>query len=80
MAFSCTVLSTMMRSNSVGLMVWQYFSGLDYYEPRLPCDATQIGRFRSAIGEAGMQVILKATIDLLDVRSEFSSANNFCPT
>jgi transposase, IS5 family len=26
-------------------VVWQYFSGLDYYEPRLPCDATQIGRF-----------------------------------
>jgi transposase, IS5 family len=44
-------------------VVWQYFSGMDYYEPRLPCDATQIGRFRADIGEAGMQVILKATID-----------------
>lgn len=44
-------------------VVWQHFSGLDYYEPRLPCDATQIGRFRHAIGEAGMQAILKATID-----------------
>ena len=44
-------------------VVWQYFSGIDYYEPRLPCDATQIGRFRTAIGETGMQVILKATID-----------------
>jgi transposase, IS5 family len=44
-------------------VVWQYFSGLEYYEPRLPCDATQIGRFRRAIGEAGMQAILKATID-----------------
>jgi transposase, IS5 family len=44
-------------------VVWQYFSGMDYYEPRLPCDATQIGRFRAAIGEAGMQAILKATID-----------------
>ena len=44
-------------------VVWQYFSGSDYYEPRVPCDATQIGRFRTAIGEAGMQVILKATID-----------------
>ena len=44
-------------------VVWQYFSGMDYYEPRLPCDATQIGRFRTAIGEAGMQAILKATID-----------------
>ena len=39
------------------------FSGMDYYEPRLPCDATQIGRFRAAIGEAGLEAILKATID-----------------
>ena len=44
-------------------VVWQYFSGMDYYEPRPPCDATQIGRFRAAIGETGMQAILKATID-----------------
>ena len=44
-------------------VVWQYFSGREYYEPRLPCDATQIGRFRTDIGEAGMQAILKATID-----------------
>ncbi len=41
----------------------QYFSGCEYYEPRLPCDATQIGRFRSAIGEAGVEELLKATID-----------------
>ena len=44
-------------------VVWQFFSGQDYYEPRLPCDATQIGRFRSAIGEAGVEELLKATID-----------------
>jgi transposase, IS5 family len=44
-------------------VVWQYFSGMAYYEPRLPCDATQIGRFRTAIGEAGMERILAATID-----------------
>ena len=44
-------------------VVWQYFSGLDYYEPRVPCDATQIGRFRSAIGEAGVEELLKATLD-----------------
>jgi hypothetical protein len=24
-------------------VVWQFFSGMEYYEPRLPCDATQIG-------------------------------------
>ena len=44
-------------------VVWQYFSGQDYYEPRLPCDATQLGRFRTAIGEAGVEELLKATID-----------------
>ena len=44
-------------------VVWQYFSGMDYYEPRPPCDATQIGRFRASIGEAGMEQILAATID-----------------
>ncbi|KQP13043.1 IS5 family transposase [Pseudorhodoferax sp. Leaf267] len=44
-------------------VVWQYFSGMAFYEPRLPCDATQIGRFRSAIGEAGVEELLKATID-----------------
>ena len=43
-------------------IVWQYFSGMDYYEPRLPCDATQIGRFRAAIGEPGVEEMLKATM------------------
>ncbi|MDP9107886.1 MAG: transposase, partial [Pseudomonadota bacterium] len=41
-------------------VVWQYFSGAHYYTPQLPCDATQIGRFRSAIGEAGVEELLKA--------------------
>ena len=44
-------------------VVWQFFSGMDYYEPRLPCDATQIGRFRRAIGEEGLEQLLKATIE-----------------
>jgi IS5 family transposase len=44
-------------------VVWQYFSGMRFYEPRLPCDATQIGRFRNAIGEAGVEELLKASID-----------------
>jgi IS5 family transposase len=44
-------------------VVWQYFSGQDYYEPRLPCDATQVGRFRAAIGETGVEELLKATLD-----------------
>ena len=44
-------------------VVWQYFSGQQYYEHKLPCDASQIGRFRKAIGEAGVAQLLKATID-----------------
>jgi IS5 family transposase len=44
-------------------VVWQYFSGQEYYTPKLPCDATQIGRFRTAIGEAGVEELLKATLD-----------------
>ncbi|HRI93612.1 MAG TPA: IS5 family transposase, partial [Accumulibacter sp.] len=42
---------------------FQYFCGQEYFEPRLPCDATQIGRFRRAIGEDGLELLLKATID-----------------
>ncbi len=44
-------------------VVWQYFSGQVYYEPRFPCDATQLGRFRRAIGEAGVEELLKATVE-----------------
>ena len=42
---------------------WQFFSGMEYYEPRLPCDATQIGRFRRLLGEQGLEQLLKATIE-----------------
>jgi IS5 family transposase len=41
----------------------QFFSGMQYYEPRLPCDATQIGRFRRVLGEAGVEQLLKSTIE-----------------
>jgi transposase, IS5 family len=55
-------------------VVWQYFSGMDYYEPRLPCDATQIGRFRTDIGECGLETILKATIDTAVVMKAIKAA------
>ena len=42
---------------------WQFFGGMDYYEPRLPCDATQIGRLRRLLGEDGLEQLLKATIE-----------------
>jgi len=43
-------------------VVWQYFSGQIYYEPKFPCDATQIGRFRTAIGEAGVEELLNGSL------------------
>ena len=44
-------------------VLWQFFSGMAYYEHRLPCDPTQIGRFRRDLGEEGVEQLLKATID-----------------
>ena len=44
-------------------VLWQFFSGMDYYEHRLPCDATQIGRSRRDLGEHSMELLLEATID-----------------
>ena len=44
-------------------VLWQYFSGREYYEHRPPCDPSQLSRFRKAIGEAGVEEILKASID-----------------
>lgn len=44
-------------------VLWQFFSGMEYYEHRPPCDPTQIGRFRRDIGEEGMELLLKVTID-----------------
>jgi IS5 family transposase len=41
---------------------WQYFSGMAYYEQRLPCDATALVKFRRALGEAGVEELLAQTI------------------
>lgn len=42
---------------------FQYFSGQEYFEARLPCDPSQIGRFRRVLGEAGVEQLLKSTIE-----------------
>ena len=44
-------------------VVWQFFSGMEYYSAKLPCDAAQISRFRKILGEAGMEQLLKTTIE-----------------
>ncbi len=42
---------------------FQFFSGMAYFEPRPPCDDSQIGRFRQVLGEAGVEQLLKTTIE-----------------
>lgn len=42
---------------------WQYFCGSEYFETRLPCDASSLTRFRDAIGEAGVEELLAQTIN-----------------
>ena len=49
-------------NGSQTVVTWQYFAGYEYFDSRLPCDATQVGRFRTALGEAGLEEILSATI------------------
>jgi len=41
---------------------WQYFSGMDYFEHRAPCDPSLIGKFRKLIGEEGVEELLAKTI------------------
>ena len=41
---------------------WQYFSGLDYFENRLPCDPTVLVKFRKLIGEEGVEELLSHAI------------------
>ena len=48
--------------------LWQFFSGQDYYEHRLPCDATQVGRFRHDIGEDGMECSRRSRFEPPGVR------------
>jgi len=43
---------------------WQFFSGLAYYEERLPCDATTLVKFRRLLGEEGVEELLAQTVNL----------------
>jgi IS5 family transposase len=43
---------------------WQYFSGLDYFVHRWPCDPTTLIQFRKVIGEEGVEELLAQTINV----------------
>jgi IS5 family transposase len=42
---------------------FQFFSGQEYFEARFPCDKAQLSRFRMGLGEAGVEELLKNTIE-----------------
>lgn len=42
---------------------WQYFSGMKYFEHKLPIHPSSMTRWRNRIGEAGATELLKQTID-----------------
>ena len=42
---------------------FQFFSGQVYFEARFPCDPAQISRLRRVLGEAGVEQLLKTTIE-----------------
>lgn len=61
-------------------VVWQHFSGMRFYEPRLPCDATQIGRFRSRpckihrnIQPSDPQRVLRACVAIASAAAQIHS-------
>ncbi len=41
---------------------WQYFSGMKWFEHKLPINASSMTRWRKRIGEAGAEELLKETI------------------
>ena len=43
---------------------WQHFCGETHFQWRLPCDPSEMTRFRKRIGEAGCERILKASLDI----------------
>jgi IS5 family transposase len=43
---------------------WQYFSGNEYFEHHLPCDLTQLGRLRKALGEESVEELLARTMEV----------------
>ena len=43
---------------------WQYFSGLEYFEHRWPCDPSLLVRYRQLLGEAGVEELMARTINV----------------
>lgn len=42
---------------------WQLFCGFDFFQHRLPIDSSSLTRWRERLGPAGMEELLKATVE-----------------
>ena len=52
-SFNCRDEDLVQRfSDSV---IWQYFAGYEYFDSKLTFDATQVGHFRTTLGESGQK-------------------------
>jgi IS5 family transposase len=49
---------------------WQYFCGMTDFQWSVPCDPSDLVYFRQRIGEAGMQRILKVTVQLHGAKAQ----------
>ncbi len=45
---------------------WQYFSGMEYFQTRLPFDPSDFVHFRGRIGEKGAEKLIRLSIELFD--------------
>jgi IS5 family transposase len=43
---------------------WQYFSGEEYFQWKLPCDSTELVKFRNRIGIEGVEKIFQESIEI----------------
>jgi IS5 family transposase len=49
---------------------YQYFCGMEHYQPALPCDSTELVKFRQRIGKEGAEAIFARSIALHGKASE----------
>ncbi|GAB1394879.1 IS5-like element IS1478 family transposase [Rhodocyclaceae bacterium] len=43
---------------------WQFFTGEEFFQTKLPCDSSSLTRWRQRIGEGGVEEMLAATIGM----------------
>jgi transposase, IS5 family len=50
------------EKRTVAPLYFQYFSGMEYFTPKVPCSSTELVEFRKRIGEQGVELISKESV------------------